>query len=73
MYWIYTLAAWTVFLLVIWNIWRIAKDAVQIAKQMHQIPCADCQFFTGNYYLKCPVHPKTALTEEAICCPDYYP
>jgi hypothetical protein len=38
---------------------------------MHQIPCANCQFFTGDYHLKCPIHPAIALSEAAIGCPDY--
>jgi RNA polymerase subunit RPABC4/transcription elongation factor Spt4 len=39
---------------------------------MHQIPCADCQFFTHNMRLKCPVHPTEALSEQAIGCTDFY-
>jgi hypothetical protein len=38
---------------------------------MHQIPCAQCQYFSGNYLLKCPVHPQQALSEAAIGCPDF--
>jgi RNA polymerase subunit RPABC4/transcription elongation factor Spt4 len=38
---------------------------------MHQIPCANCQFFTRDYHLKCTVHPAQALTEEAIGCGDF--
>lgn len=41
------------------------------AREMHRIPCADCQYFTGDYTLKCTVHPSTALSEDAINCPDY--
>lgn len=56
-----------------WSLWTALRDAVARSRQMHQIPCAHCQFFTSNYHLKCPVHPKTALTEEAIHCADYEP
>ncbi|MBD2083224.1 hypothetical protein [Leptolyngbya sp. FACHB-17] len=65
-------AAWALVLSMAWRTFEITRDTVKQAKQMHQIPCADCQFFTGDYNLKCPVHPMTALSEDAIACPDYY-
>jgi hypothetical protein len=67
------LTAWTVIILCGWSLWAAARDTVTTAKQMHQIPCANCQFFTDNYRLKCTVHPSTANTEEAIDCSDYQP
>ncbi|MGK7959817.1 hypothetical protein [Crocosphaera sp.] len=39
---------------------------------MHQIPCSDCQYFTNDYRLKCPVNPFQANTESAINCQDYH-
>ncbi|MBE9038972.1 hypothetical protein IQ246_28595 [aff. Roholtiella sp. LEGE 12411] len=65
--------AWTLIILVVWSLWTAARDSVSTAKQMHQIPCTSCQFFTDNYRLKCTVHPSTANTEEAINCIDYQP
>ncbi|MBD2562961.1 MULTISPECIES: hypothetical protein [Nostoc] len=65
--------AWTVIILVVLSLWAAARDSVTTAKQMHQIPCTGCQFFTDNYRLKCTVRPSTANTEEAIHCPDYQP
>ncbi|WP_320073136.1 hypothetical protein [Nostoc sp. MG11] len=65
--------AWTVTILVVWSLWTTARDSVSTAKQMHQIPCTNCQFFTDDYRLKCTVHPSTANTEEAINCIDYQP
>jgi hypothetical protein len=65
--------AWTLLFLVGWSVWAAVRDGIENAKQMHQIPCANCRFFTQNYHLKCPVHPKTALSEAAINCPDYEP
>jgi hypothetical protein len=41
------------------------------AKQMHQIPCTNCQFFNNDYRLKCSVNPHIANTENAIDCCDY--
>ncbi|CAC5344946.1 conserved hypothetical protein [Planktothrix rubescens CCAP 1459/22] len=63
--------AWGLFILITWSIVAALRDTVKQAKQMHQIPCADCIFFTGDYHLKCPVQPTIALSEAAINCPDY--
>jgi hypothetical protein len=65
--------AWGMIILVAWSLWSAARDGVKTAKQMHQIPCSGCQFFTADYRLKCTVHPSVANTEEAIDCIDYQP
>jgi hypothetical protein len=65
--------AWTVIILVVWSLCAAARDSLTTAKQMHQIPCTGCQFFTDNYRLKCTVRPYIANTEEAIDCSDYQP
>nr|WP_199349682.1 hypothetical protein [Nostoc flagelliforme] len=65
--------AWTVTILAVLSLWTAARDSVATAKQMHQIPCSGCQFFTDNYRLKCTVRPSIANTEEAIHCLDYQP
>jgi hypothetical protein len=65
--------AWTVIILVILSLWAAVRDSVTTAKQMHQIPCTGCQYFTDNYRLKCTVRPSVANTEEAIDCSDYQP
>lgn len=61
-----------VFLFVLY-IWFIVRNIIGTARTMHRVPCAQCQFFTHNYCLKCTVHPHRALTEEAIDCNDYTP
>jgi hypothetical protein len=48
-------------------------DGITRLKRLHQIPCTNCAFFTGDYRLKCTVHPCKALSEEAINCLDYEP
>lgn len=63
--------AWGLLILMTWSIVAALRDTVKQAKQMHQIPCAHCIFFTGDYHLKCPVQPTIALSEAAINCPDY--
>ena len=65
--------AWGLIILGIWSVWTTARDSVNVAKLMHQIPCSGCQFFTDDYRLKCTVHPSVANTEDAINCLDYQP
>ncbi|MGG6296221.1 hypothetical protein ACQ4M4_17670 [Leptolyngbya sp. AN02str] len=66
-------AAWGIVGITAWNLWASIRDGVQRAQQMHRVPCSECRFFTGDYHLKCTVHPDMALSEEAIDCPDYEP
>ncbi|MEB3884716.1 hypothetical protein LKE08_14890 [Lyngbya sp. CCY1209] len=47
------------------------KEGLDRLKKLHQIPCSRCAFFTGDYRLKCTIHPCKALSEEAIGCLDY--
>ena len=63
--------AWGLMFLTIWNVGAAIAQTIKRAKIMHQIPCANCSFFTGDYRLKCPVQPTIALSEKAIDCPDY--
>ncbi|MGF1460135.1 MAG: hypothetical protein ACFBSG_14060 [Leptolyngbyaceae cyanobacterium] len=63
--------AWATVLFGVWSLWSTLRNGVRRAQKMHQIPCADCQYFSGNYFLKCPLHPKEALSEAAIHCGDF--
>lgn len=67
------LSAWGLIILFVWSLWTAARDSVEVATQMHQIPCTNCQYFTADYRLKCTVNPTIANTEEAISCLDYQP
>jgi len=49
------------------------QDGIARLKRLHQIPCSRCAFFTGDYRLKCTVHPCKALSEDALNCLDYEP
>ena len=57
--------AWVLVLMLAANLWSAVAAGVSSSKRMHQIPCANCVFFTNDYRLKCPVRPTIALTEEA--------
>jgi hypothetical protein len=63
--------AWLLVGLVAWNLVAAIRDGVQRATVMHKIPCAECRYFTNSPLLKCPLHPKIALSEAAIDCMDY--
>lgn len=54
-----------------WSFLSLILETVVRAKEMHQIPCTKCRFFTGDYRLKCTVKPSTANTEQAIGCLDF--
>ena len=43
------------------------------SKPPPQTLCHRCRYFSDNRYLKCALHPETALTEQAIDCRDYCP
>lgn len=64
-------AAWGLVSLVGLSLWTAARDSVRVAQRMHQIPCASCQFYTNTHFLKCPVHPSEAGTEDAVNCMDF--
>jgi hypothetical protein len=66
------LAPWTVLALLAWTGWLILRDTITYSIGLHKIPCSRCKFFTGNYRLKCTIHPKSAMSEAAINCPDFY-
>ena len=56
-----------------WRSLIITKRAAQHLKRLHQIPCDKCVYFTGDYRLKCTVHPMSAMSEDAIACRDFSP
>ncbi|MBD2111878.1 hypothetical protein H6F59_08560 [Nodosilinea sp. FACHB-141] len=63
--------AWSMIGLTLWNLVVTIRDGVNRATVMHKIPCAECRYFTNDHRLKCPIHPKIALSESAIDCPDF--
>lgn len=67
------ISAWVFLAAIAWTLGRAMGATLAQAKQMHQIPCAHCQFFTNDHRLKCTVHPQYANSERAIDCLDYKP
>ena len=65
--------AWIFVISLGWTLFSATRDTVARARQMHDIPCANCQFFTNDYRLKCTIKPSVASTEQAINCSDYFP
>jgi hypothetical protein len=49
------------------------NDGVKQLRRLHQIPCDRCLYNTGSPYLRCPVHPLAAFSEDAIYCRDFEP
>lgn len=63
--------AWGLVGMTVWNLVTAVRDSMARAAVMHKIPCADCRYFTNDHRLKCPIHPKIALSESAIDCLDF--
>ena len=60
-----------VFCLLSWRFTIIVRQATNHLHRLHQIPCSNCAFFTGDYRLKCTVNPASAMSEDAIGCRDF--
>ncbi|MEG3849223.1 hypothetical protein QT971_17765 [Microcoleus sp. herbarium19] len=61
---------------IIWLKKTIRENKFENLFQIHhfpQVPCRNCQYFSGNHHLKCAVHPGDVLTKKAINCSDYSP
>ena len=54
-----------------WSLQLALREGIVNLKRLHSIPCSNCVYFTGDYHLKCTVHPKAALTEDALKCSDF--
>jgi hypothetical protein len=63
--------AWTLLFLSLWKTSKMIRENLNYLKRLHQIPCSNCVFFTGDHRLKCTVHPGKALSEEALNCKDF--
>ncbi|MBE9031887.1 hypothetical protein IQ266_19310 [filamentous cyanobacterium LEGE 11480] len=66
------LTAWSLVILGGVQVWRMFTEGTAHARRLHQIPCPGCQYFSGDYTLKCALHPSQAGTEDAIDCMDFW-
>lgn len=64
---------WLMYLIVSTDLLKFAKHKISIIKNLEQVPCKNCRYFTNNPYLRCAVNPSIALTSEAVNCSDYCP
>ena len=62
---------WAVLMSFVLALLLAVEDGIKQLRRLHQIPCHRCQYYTGSHYLKCPVHPMNAFSEDAIACADY--
>jgi hypothetical protein len=63
--------AWILLFLSVWKTSKMIQENLNYLRRLHQIPCSSCKFFTGDYRLKCTIHPGKALSEEALNCQDF--
>jgi hypothetical protein len=63
--------AWGLVGFLSWQIGTTLCQGIPHVQRLHRIPCDRCQYCTGNPVLKCTVRPYTALSEQAIDCPDF--
>ena len=69
---IFCIAPWSIIgSYIFWKILSETNQGINYVKKLHQIPCANCVYFTGEHRLKCTVDPIKALTENAISCRDF--
>lgn len=54
-----------------WSLCVSLRQGWTNLQQLHQMPCDRCVFFTGEYHVKCALHPYKALSVEAINCLEY--
>ncbi|MFK8185299.1 MAG: hypothetical protein AB8B99_18145 [Phormidesmis sp.] len=62
---------WIVIGIVVVSMISMVKDGIVNVRRMHRIPCANCQYATNDYRLKCSVHPSMAFSEDAVSCRDF--
>lgn len=68
---LYSISALGLMVLFFWSLQLAFREGIIHLKRLHSIPCSGCAYFTGDYRLKCTVHPKMALTEDALECRDF--
>lgn len=67
------LGAWLFIALLMIQAIESLRQGQRYLRQLHNIPCSQCGFYTHCPALKCTVHPHQALTVEATSCQDFEP
>ena len=58
LHFVFCLSLWSIVgEVIVWKVLQGVNQGVNYAKKIHQIPCADCIYFTGDHRLKCTVDP----------------
>lgn len=70
---VFPVLIWLVLLMFMVSLLFAIDDGIRQLRRLHQIPCDRCSYHTGSAYLRCPVHPTSAFSEDAIDCIDYEP
>jgi hypothetical protein len=69
------LVGWAIAVLTYFSSLKLTQETVRNPEfnpfHVDKIPCKHCKFYSRSPYLKCAVHPTTALTKQAIDCSDY--
>jgi hypothetical protein len=68
---IFAVCAWSLLVLSLYSVLQTLISGIKYVRKLHKIPCANCEYFTNDYRLKCTVNPTKACTEDAICCIDF--
>lgn len=62
-----------IFILIMLDIWKVARAKIAMLNPFCQSPCRNCRFFTNNHHLWCAVNPSIVFTKQALDCSDYRP
>ncbi|MBW4439785.1 MAG: hypothetical protein KME10_00840 [Plectolyngbya sp. WJT66-NPBG17] len=65
------MAIWAGVVCIIADTWKLNRKEVKTTRNLAQLPCKKCQFFSNNPYMKCAVNPHMAMTPDATDCSDF--
>lgn len=65
------IAIWAGVVCVIADTWKLNRKEVKTTRQIAQLPCKKCQYFSNNPYMKCAVNPYVAMTPAANDCSEF--
>lgn len=65
------IAIWVGLIYVIADTWKFNRKETKVSRELAQLPCKKCQFFSNNHYMKCAVNPHVVMTPAANQCQDY--